>query len=62
MIVTKLLLVLLVLLQPLAAIGERANKDDASKTKMDWKLWKQPDGGDCLLTFSRIFLASPISF
>ena len=50
MIVTKLLLLLLLVLVPLAAIGERAHEDDATtiKTKTDWKIWKRSDGGNCL--------------
>ena len=59
MIAMKLLLLLLMLVLPLAAIGERGNKDDATITKTKTII----DEGNCFLKFSAIFvLASSISF
>ena len=55
----NLLLLLLMLVLPLAAIGERATKDDATITNTKTIV----DGGNCLLKFSAIFLlASSIFF
>ena len=54
----QLLLLLLLVLLPLAAIGERANKDDATITKTKTIF----DGGNCYLKFSAIFLASSMFF
>jgi hypothetical protein len=58
MIATKLLLLLLLLVLPHAAIGERANKDDATITKTKTIV----DGDNCLLKFSTIFLFASLIF
>jgi hypothetical protein len=59
MIAMNLLMLMLLLLLPHAATGERGNKDDATITKTK----TIADGGNCLLKFSAIFLlASSIFF
>jgi hypothetical protein len=62
MIVTAKLLLLLLL--PLAAVCKTANKDDAAiiKTKTDWRLSKQSNGGNYHLKVPAIFLALSIYF